>query len=629
MTSCRVDIRPLSDRELREVICQPAAQVGLKVSTELQERIINEVKAAPGSLPLLEYALTELWQAWHREYQEDKTIAPELTIEHYRAVGGVEGALEKQANQVYQQFSGDAKKQGLVERIFVELVQPGVDTEDTRKRVWKRELVSDIHPEVLVDQVLAVLVQSRLVVRDAAKVGTEEQVETVIDLAHEALIRHWSKLQNWLEKHRQYLPVIRQLRREARRYAAEQGNKSKHFLRGVKLEEAQDCLIKYGNLGYFDAQTQEFISLSKKTWIEEETEKEKQILEALYMTAEFQWSQGNRQGSLISITKAGARVQQLRDSRPEVKPVNCQKVVEKLQETLYDRIQDSSLLTTLTGHSGWVNAIAYSPDGATLASASDDKTVKLWNVQDGSLLTTLTGHSGWVNAIAYSPDGATLASASSDTTVKLWNAQNSSLLATLTGHRSLVNAIAYSPDGATLASASSDTTVKLWNAQNSSLLTTLPDHGDGVNAIAYSPDGAILASAISYKAVKLWNAQDGSLLATLTDHGGSVNAIAYSPDGTTLASASDDSTVKLWNAQDGSLLATLTGHGGSVNAIAYSPDGATLASASDDKTVKLWDVKLKFDLNLDSAMAYAHDWLRGYLTHNPNVSASDKKLLEI
>ncbi|NEQ66887.1 MAG: hypothetical protein F6K21_15560, partial [Symploca sp. SIO2D2] len=129
------------------------------------------------------------------------------------------------------------------------------------------------------------------------------------------------------------------------------------------------------------------------------------------------------------------------------------------------------------------------------------------------------------------------------------------------------------------------------------------------------------------KTVKLWNPQDGSLLTTLKGHSHGVNAIAYSPDGAILASASHDNTVKLWNAQDGSLLTTLQGHANWVNAIAYSPDGTTLASASHDNTVKLWNVK--FDLNLDSAIAYAREWLRNYLTHNPNVSASDKRLLEI
>ncbi|NER98348.1 MAG: peptidase C14 [Symploca sp. SIO1B1] len=606
----QVDMTPLTDAELDEVICKPAETVGLQVAPYLKKRLKEHIQEAPGSLPLLEYALTELWRDWRTRYQiEGSTASNQLTFEGYDRIGGVAGALEKQANSVYESFAGSSVKQGLVQRIFLELVQLGEETEDTRRRVLKQELISEIHPEETVDEVLSKLVESRLVVTDETPIENDSSA-VVIDLAHEATIRHWKQLRYWLNKHRQDLPLIRQLRKDAANWQVNQ-QKRKYLLVGSRLDTARYCLEKYRELGYLNKAVQTFVQVSYKTWIEDETEKEKQILEVLCMTAEVQWNKNQQLESLISITKAGARVQQLRDSHPEVKPDNCPKVVEKLLETIYDRIQEKNCLE---GHIDEVWATAYSPDGATLASASSDKTVKLWNVQDGSLLTTLIGHSDGVWAIAYSPDGATLASASSDNTVKLWNAQDGSLLATLTGHSRQINKMAYSPDGATLASASSDKTVKLWNAQNGSLLTTLNGHDGEVNAIAYSPDGATLASASSDKTVKLWNAQDGSLLTTLNGHGGEVNAIACSPDGATLASASSDKTVKLWNVQDGSLLATLQGHGDGVWAINYSPDGVTLASASWDKTVKLWnaqDGSLLATLNGHSdqftAIAYSPD----------------------
>ncbi|NEQ66888.1 MAG: peptidase C14, partial [Symploca sp. SIO2D2] len=583
----QVDMTPLTDAELDEVICKPAETVGLQVAPYLQKRLKEHIQEAPGSLPLLEYALTELWRDWHTRYQaEGSTASNQLTFEGYDRIGGVAGALEKQANSVYESFASSSVKQGLVQRIFLELVQLGEETEDTRRRVLKQELISEIHPEEMVDEVLSKLVESRLVVTDETPTENDSSA-VVIDLAHEATIRHWKQLRYWLNKHRQDLPLIRQLRKETATWQVNE-QKSKYLLVGARLDAALDCLEKYRELGYLNKAVQTFIQVSYATWIEAETEKERQILEALCMTAEIQWNKNQQLESLISITKAGVRVQQLRNSHLEVKPDNCQKAVRKLRETLYRRIQEKN---RLRGHSHEVKAIAYSPDSTTLASASLDKTVKLWNAQNGSLLATLQGHRGEINVIAYSPDGATLTSASDDKTVKLWNVQNGSLLTTLKGHSHSVKAIAYSPDGAILASASLDKTVKLWNPQDGSLLTTLKGHSHGVNAIAYSPDGAILASASLDNTVKLWNAQDGSLLTTLQGHANWVNAIAYSPDGTTLASASDDNTVKLWNAQNGSLLATLQGHRGEVKAIAYSPDGAILASASLDKTVKLWNVQ--------------------------------------
>jgi WD40 repeat protein len=251
---------------------------------------------------------------------------------------------------------------------------------------------------------------------------------------------------------------------------------------------------------------------------------------------------------------------------------------------------------SLSGHTNVVSAVAFSPDGLTLASGSIDQTVRLWEVKTGQHKTSLKGHTGGIAALAFSPDGLTLATASGDKTVRLWDTRTGQTRVTLTGHTQTVRSVAFSPDGQTLASASFDKTVRLWDTRTGQTRVTLQGHTLGVSSVAFSPDGLTLASGAGGGfggEMRLWDTKTGQPTSILQGHALGVSSVAYSPDGLTLASASSDMTVRLWDTRTGQTRVTLRGHTIYVNAVAFSPDGQTLASASSDATVRLWDTRTR------------------------------------
>jgi WD40 repeat protein len=253
---------------------------------------------------------------------------------------------------------------------------------------------------------------------------------------------------------------------------------------------------------------------------------------------------------------------------------------------------DGMVLRVLRGHSRSVQAVAFSPDGTLLATASADRTARLWDVQTGTTRTTLTGHTSSVLGIAFSPDGTLLATASHDQSARIWDVQTGTTRTTLTGHRAWLNSVAFSPDGTLLATASHDRTTRIWDVQTGTTRTTLTGHTSSVLGIAFSPDGTtLIATASDDRTTRIWDVQTGTTRTTLTGHILAVRGVAFSPDGTLLATASIDGTIRLWDVQTGTTRTILTRHDDAVSSVAFASDGTLLATTSADGTARLWDVQ--------------------------------------
>ena len=270
---------------------------------------------------------------------------------------------------------------------------------------------------------------------------------------------------------------------------------------------------------------------------------------------------------------------------------------------------------SIEGHARPVTSVAFSPDGQTLASVSENNTaIRLWNVNTGELLNTLKGHKETVNSVAFSPDGQTLASGGRDNTIRLWDVNTGEHKHTFIRHPDdgRITSIAFSPDRQTLASGGGS--INLWDVNTGEHKHTFPGIGDGhlVRSIAFSPDGQTLASGGG--SINLWDVNTGEHKHTFPGIGDGhlVRSITFSPDGRILASGSKllsevefIPTIRLWDVNTGTHIATLSGHETDILSVAFSPDGRTLASGSikeqihpsgayregvDPYPLRLWDV---------------------------------------
>jgi WD40 repeat protein len=253
-----------------------------------------------------------------------------------------------------------------------------------------------------------------------------------------------------------------------------------------------------------------------------------------------------------------------------------------------DQAQEKPEVFPQIGHSQGVFALAFSPDGKTLASGAADNTVKLWDVESRREIRTL-GPGLPAISMAFSPDGRVLAVGLIDGRIKLIDAAAGNELGTLSGHSGAVASVAFSPNGRILASASDDRTVKLWDmATNGSEIVTLSGFSHQVFSAVFSPDGRLLAANSADRTIRLWDLAAGRELRGI--NGYAVGRLAFSPDGRAIAAGSSSHRVTIWDVATGREVRTMRGHGDYVAMVAFSPDGRILASSSYDETVKFWEV---------------------------------------
>ncbi len=573
--------------ELQAAIELPAQKSEVELEAQLTQRILDDVGKEPGNLPLLEFALTRLWE---------KQINRELTHQAYEEIGGIKKAIANHAEQVYQQLNETEKKQA--QRIFVQLVRPGEGTEDTRRVATRAEVGEDNWN--LVSYLAGY--QARLVVT-----GRQEPEDTV-EVVHEALIREWGTLREWMNANRQFRTWQERLKMALREWKKD-NHDSGGLLRGASLTVAEDWLRKRAD--EMAQEERDFIQVSVKERDKERQERERRrrltiirlsgfsvIALGLAGVAGVGWWRAaiNEINSLAQYSDALLNLDRSKAVKTSLKAVGQMRrtlwvdaeTKTQVELSLLNTVSNVAAPNTLGGHANWVLAVSFSPNGKLLATGSADNGVKLWDSQSGKQIKTLTGHTGEVRSVSFSPDGKRLATGSADNTVKLWNITTGIEIQTLT-ERTEVRSISFSPNSKLLATGSADNTVKLWDSQSGKQIKTLTGHGNDVRSVSFSPDGKILATGSYDKTVKLWNTSTGKEIQTLSGHTNDVNSVSFSPNGKILASGSGDKTVKLWDTTTGKEIHTLSGHTRVVKAVSFSPDGKQMATGSNDKTVKLWD----------------------------------------
>lgn len=590
---------PMRRADLREAISLPAREAGLRLEKGLEELMINELCGPgndsyndAGTLPMLSYALAETW---------GQRTGTRLTLVGYHRVGGVTGALADTAERTWSDLNETQQEAG--RRLLLRLVNVGDGRmRDTRRIRDRDELVDEGSERSDEQSALDALADARLISVDSSTVS----------LTHEILLTDWPRLKRWIEEDRTGLLARQRLERDA----AEWGGHNDELYGGERLEAAERSTAEHAT--ELTARARDFLDQSRRheRWKGRRRGALRAVIAAAAVAIVVAAGSYYVQARNADAAKAKAELGQVLAAADRYQVTDPTLSAHLLlaahrrdpgSKAIYTRLlatQNVPLASELHGAKGELYAITISPDGRTLSAAGKNNSVHRWDISNPGHpqeLPAIVGHQSFVTSVAYSPNGAILATTSNDKTTRLWDvrAGDPKLLTILRGHEGTVFYSQFSPDGRTLATVSYDRTVRLWDTSAPSRTEergVLAGSEGPVRTLAWSPDGRTLATGGDDKKIRLWDvASSRALGAPLSRQINWIHSLAWSPDGQHLLSGSDDNTAQMWDVADPTspkpLGLPFGGHTGALWSVTFSPDGTKASTASADGTAKIWSIE--------------------------------------
>lgn len=617
----------MSRAELQAAIVQPAALLGITLEKGLTDRMIEAVSHSEGNLPLLEFALQELW---------GRRQGTQLTHAAYEEIGGLEAAVARHAEQTYGKLNELEKERS--RQIFLQLVRPGEGTVDTRRVATRAELGDDNWGLV------TRLASDRLVVTGQDAIAKTETVE----LVHEALIRQWSRLHSWINENRVFRLWQERLRAAMRQWEASNREEGA-LLRGKSLVDAKDWLRKRpeeltAERAYIEASvklqrrqrrnnifrlsgilvgTSLLVTFAGIAWWQHNTARTNAQLRELAATSEalfkvYQQKKNDERYGRQPYNTQSIQNQNLDKQKQDLSDlqrlilVAALKAGRELQQTIYstDLTTRFQVLTVLNqavyeGTFGteikfsecgiYGNSITFntSNDSKMIACANFDGTVRFLDSITGKKLNVFKGDANWVNDVRFSPDGQMFASGTVEGDVKIWNRATNKITKTLKGHLSEVKALDFSPNSQIVAAGNFDGTITLWDISTGQKLKTLSVHSGIVEHVHFSPDGQMIASVGADGKVKLWSFQTDKAPKSLPCKDQVYCArtgISFSSNNKTITYFGEFDIATRWDINANQEIKTVKGEIGEKQF--FSPDGNIVASGvakSGNNTVILKD----------------------------------------
>ncbi len=584
-------IGPMAPEELRRAIELPARRVGLRVESSLVDALVEEVADEPGALPLLSTALVELWLA-----REDGW----LRMHTYERTGGVRGAVARLAETSFGQLGGEQRE--AARAVLLRLVGEGEGEAGVRRRVARGEF----------DPTTAVQVVLERFTRDRLFTVTDGTVE----VAHEALIREWPRLRNWIEEDRAGLLLRRRITEAAQEWERVDRDESLLF-RGLRLAEAEEWGSRHAK--ELNPLERQFVAESKAAAGREaeRLRKTNRRLRGLLAGVAAFLVVALVAGSLALVQRGRAERQrkqaQSRElaasaiselpvdpelslllSREAAREAPTAEAVNALRQSLIE----SQVRVGFRGHTGPINAAKFSPDAKLVVTASEDKTARVWDAATGKTVAVLRGHTGPVETAEFSPDGKLVVTASDDGTARVWEAATGRKLAVLAHPRKPhgfpatgVRTAQFSSDGKLVLTAFDDG-ARIWNWTTAQVATFMPSELGSLRTARYSPDGKLVATA--GPELLIWNAGTGKLVARgerRQDKETSYFGVEFSEDSRRVVTTGESGT-QLFSVKTGKILAVLSSFGFSAE---FSPNGNLVVTApsEDGNTATVWDVRTR------------------------------------